>query len=216
MKKKVVAIVSVTIVALLAFAAVAQAHDVFVSAGSIYAKKMQAEPSVSEENGIMSASANSIQIPRAYYEYTVEELRLSGHSLEQSQELATSILLEKYSLYQAAVDAGCVPADDEVERIILDTRTEIETANNRTDFYEYLEGTGMTVDEYWESQFENIKMYAAIASYQEQYQDRFLKNAALTSNGSDKNGESVEALWEAAWNEHVSNIIANRHIVFTP
>ena len=59
-------------------------------------------------------------------------------------------------------------------------------------------------------------MSAAIASYQEQCRDRFLKDEALTLNDSDKNNESVETLWETVWNEHVSNIIANKHIVFVP
>lgn len=194
------------------FAATSGVQNIFSEAGRIQAEKLQGAQPNTNETVAMFATADMFHIPYAYYACTVEELQLSGHSLQEAEELATAILVEKFSLYQAAVEAQCIPSDAEVDAIIADTRAGIEVAENRTDFYDYLEGTGLSEEEYWESQFENVKIYAAIALYQEQcYADFLTNNPVVTA--SESSGVSA---WESYWTDTVSDIIESQNIVFAP
>ncbi len=197
---------ALVLISAVCFAFAMQIDSIFTSAGRLQEKKLQGAQPSTEQSVAMFAVGEHGNIPQSYYDCTVEELQLSGHSLEDAKELASSILIEKFSLYQAAIEADCVPSDEDVSRIIADTRAGIATAENRSAFYLFLDGTGMTEDEYWDSQFENVKIYEAIANYKAYCHEHYLMTTS---------DEGSNATWSATSGEIVTTAIANEHITFS-
>jgi len=197
---------ALVLISAVCFASAMQIDRIFTSAGGLQAKKLQGSQPSTEPSAAMFAVGEHFKIPQSDYDRTVEELQRSGHSLEDAKELASGILIEKFSLYQAAIEADCVPSDEDVTRMIADTRAGIAAAENRSDFYLFLDGIGMTEDEYWDSQFENVKIYKAIANYKAYCQEHYLMNASDEGSNAD---------WSATWDEIVATAIANEHITFS-
>lgn len=186
--------------------------SVLRNAGLVARAKLDgAQPSDSNTNVPTSIVADSFCIPEDYYLNTVEELLVTGHSNSEAEELARQILIEKFALYNTAVSVGAIASDDDVSTVIDATKNGIENASNKADFYAYIDGMGLTSDEYWESQFENVKMYESIALYKEDYLEKYLADQQKT----DITNAQQFADLDSVWNNHVSDILAAENIVYT-
>ena len=186
--------------------------DIFVRAGQIAKEKLnQNIQQVSLDSQKVYATGNDFTISREYFDLTVEEFLLSGVSPEEAKILAEKTLFEKYSLFFAAQKAHCVVDDSQVYAVIEDTKNGIGQATNKSDFYNYLDGMGLTEDEYWKSQFENIKMYESITAYQETCYQSFVTDQAATLESCDS--DSVVVTWENYWANIIEEALKEQNIV---
>lgn len=153
-------------------------------------------------------TANNFKISIEDFNYTVKELQLAGMEAEKAEEQAAKLLIEKYAVYNAAVAANCIAGDEAVRAVIEDTKAGIERASNKADFYDFLSGVGMTADEYWESQFNNVKIYESIDLYKEQCYQSFLQKASEADSRSDV----AEDKWDQYWDNIVAELISSENV----
>ena len=113
---------------------------------------------------------------------------------------AEKALVEKYAMYYKAVANGITP-DEETVRVELERNREISAAaSNYEEFQSFLDHIGMTHDEYWDSQYENLLEYDVIARYKEQLKSEFI--------GSGKN----EADWDAYYKQIVAASVKQERV----
>lgn len=179
----------------------------FYQAGVRAGEKLRDGPSgATGPEADIYAAGRDFSIPRTYYDGTVGELMAGGRDRETAEELARQILFYKFSLYSAAEQAGCTVSDSHVEQVIAGTRAGIQQAANKSDFDSYLEGMGMSEEAYWDSQFENIKIYESISAYRDHMFQAFAAEAEGGRTGAD------EAAWEAEWERIVREAIDGQEI----
>ena len=188
------------------FSSVAANQNIFKEAGMIEKAKLNQIVFLSEalpENSY-KILADSFQITDAYFDATVDELMLSGYSKYDAIETAEKILLEKFALYNAAKNAGCIVADKDVLSVIQSTKDGLNQAVNKQDYYDYLEGIGLSEEDYWKSQFENVKIYESIALYRQSILTEYIESRAESDFDEDA--------WNSYWNTLVSDAISSEHV----
>lgn len=94
------------------------------------------------------------------------EIELYGYSKNESKYKAESFLENKKQEYNEAVSKGFLVNDETVYAAIDNLRSQIKTVQNYSDYLSFIKGTGMTEDEYWNSQFETYKQNETIKNYQ--------------------------------------------------
>ena len=176
---------------------------VFYQAGIYAGEKLRgSQPGTADSTVAMYATANDFNIPKDYYDATVQELIVSGNDQDTAENLAQQILFYKFSLYSEAEKAGCIVSDDHVEQVIADTRAGIRNAINKSDYYNYLDGMGISEEAYFESQFENIKMYESISAYKE------LMFQAFVGTSLNEESNVQNAVYEKSWEEELESIVS--------
>ena len=116
----------------------------------------------------------------------------AGVSEEEACAHAEKALIEKYVMYYKASAEGIVPDEAAVHNEVELNREISATASNYEEFQSFLDHIGMTHDEYWDSQYENLLEYDAIARYKEKLKAEFI--------GSGKN--------EADWDVYYKQVVA--------
>lgn len=183
--------------------------ELFIRSGQIAKEKLNSnavQTSISPDDSGTYAVGKDFTISNDYFDLTVEELKLTGLDEDEAQKQAEKTLFEKFSLYSAAEKANCVVSDESVSQTIQNTRDGIEQASNKSDFYNFLYGTGLTEAEYWDSQFENVKMYESIAAYQDLCHQDYV--SSQTNAQSDLQAND----WNAVWEDIVSSAISEQNI----
>lgn len=124
----------------------------------------------------------------------------AGSDEAEAYANAEKALVEKYAMYYKAVANGITP-DEETVRVELERNREISAAaSNYEEFQSFLDHIGMTHDEYWDSQYENLLEYDVIARYKEQLKSEFI--------GSGKN----EADWDAYYKQIVAVAVKQERV----
>lgn len=116
----------------------------------------------------------------------------AGVSEEEACAHAEKALIEKYVMYYKASAEGIVPDEAAVHNEVELNRELSKTASNYEEFQSFLDHIGMNHDEYWDSQYENLLEYDAIARYKEKLKAEFI--------GSGKN--------EADWDVYYKQVVA--------
>ena len=183
----------------------------FVQAGKLAKDKLEegAQTASLDQNKAYAIIGDDFAISADYFQLTAAEFVLSGCTEQEAQELARETLLEKYCLYAAAKKENCVASDEQVDQVIQETREGLLRASNKADFYDYLQGMGIEESEYWESQFENVKIYESIGLYKEMCFEKYMSQEDLRD--TDRVGEEQD-LWEAYWENIVDSAIKAQHI----
>ena len=118
---------------------------------------------------------------------------------ETAKSVATDILVEKYSLYYQAQLAGVVVADEHISSVIEENiRTFSEVHSD--DYDAFLDGIGMTNEEYWHSRADALKITESIEAWQDMQYRAFVEANAETLSPEEL---AVE------WTEYYSNLKAN-------
>jgi hypothetical protein len=109
-------------------------------------------------------------------------------------------LSKQETLYNAAKNTGFLLSDDDVKDETKKLRQETEKAVNYSDFEVYLSGRGITADEYWAGEFDNIKRDCTIQDYLSSIQSAYAKENNIENwTGKDLN----------AWNDYKEKFISN-------
>ncbi len=140
----------------------------------------QAEPSEAD----VVVKANNFVITNTELSITGSELELSGYNPEKAKDKAVKIVIEKKALYHAATVAGYTVSDEYVQKQIDENRKAVESSYNRDDYETFLQGLGMTSEEYWDSQFETLKIYGTISNHKEALKNEYL-DAGEPADGWD-------------------------------
>ena len=116
------------------------------------------------------------------------------------EELAVDFLLRREAIYLSAVSQGFNVSDDEVKKILELEREHYESriSVNPDDFFTYLEGIGITIDQYFEWQFEIKRQELIRAEYINHEQAAFMKTNGFESWTEDN---------EESWQNHLQRII---------
>lgn len=91
--------------------------------------------------------------------------RYASGGVENGEELAKQYILRREALYYAGLEAGFSASEEEVQEKIHLSLEMSQDAKGREYFDAYLEATGLTEQEYWESQAEQIQKEIVIGKY---------------------------------------------------
>ena len=119
-------------------------------------------------------------------------------------------MLRREALFNLAKNNGCEVSHqfvlDEIQRTKdLLNGEEVAGAENFTSF---LEGTGMTFDQYWDSQYDVIKKDCSIDQYFATFIDDFMEE-----NGFDGWTQEAQAQWQRYTAQIADAYIESDHVV---
>lgn len=141
--------------------------------------------------------ADSFTISKEELSITIREELLKGLSEEEAIASAEKILLEKYLIYHLALKNG-LKEDPEAAKELLEYNKQIsKTASNYEDFQSFLNGIGMSHDDYWDSQLDNFIIYDVIGRYK----------CMLKENLMCQVGELSESEWTSYFLPYWENMV---------
>lgn len=125
-----------------------------------------------------------------------------------AETVAKDLLIQRYSLYYQAEQEGCVVSDEYIDDLIEQEIAMFAEAPNNADYEDFLNGLGMTNEEYWYSCRDMLKMTESIGNWKQKKYDEFIsENRFDTSTPED-----LDTLWAEHLNELTENIIAQENI----
>lgn len=177
----------------------------------VYYQIGQLEKSRAEEDSEAYLRGKDFTIGKKEFERTRDTYILSGNSETRAEEMAEELLLEKHAAYLLAVENGFEKSDEEIQKMVEEQRELYENADNFSNgesYEEFLKGTGMTNEEYWDSQFETLKVYETIGAWKTTVKDGFRKEHP------DLYGEKLDAVWEKYYGDLIQAKIAQQNIEY--
>ena len=167
---------------------------------------MNPKTNATEDETGLAMRANDFSISNQQFQQTVDGFVLAGYSQEEAVQRTKTLLSEKYAMYQEALQHGFEGRLDHVLEQMEQTKAGIESASNRGDYEGFLEGIGMTSDEYWESQIDNMMVYDAIHCYQESLKEAY--------EIPDVTPEEAQQQWEDYYQACVDQAVEKQEIEF--
>mgnify|MGYP000338768135 CR=1 FL=1 len=130
-----------------------------------------------ERNRIERQKGNRIEIMKGKkiviykddYDALISELLINGVDEKQAEVDAEKSLLREEALYIIARDSGVEVSDEEVLKVIEINKEQALKASNYNDFETFLKAADLTVEEYWDNQFDRLKKKQTVAKYKEEY-----------------------------------------------
>lgn len=164
MKKKSICIVSglcllIVLGASFSFPSLAtkdEVHELIRKSGEI-------EKIASTKQAVLLMKGKTISVDSNEVFLLAEKYKLSG--IEDASEKALRFLLERKALYRAAVEAGYSTTRAEAQEIVNHMKESFHEAKNFNDFLEYLDGAGMTEEEYWVKQVDIVAKENTMAEF---------------------------------------------------
>lgn len=143
--------------------------------------------------------------------HVIDVQLLGGMDSAKAEESAKKLLVEKFSLYYQAQEAGLVVPDEYLDELIeTDIIRGEKSLPNSPEYASFLEGLGMTNEEYWRSQKDELRVSESIGAWQKLKYNEFLEE-----NGYDTNPpNNLDALWEAYYNELKEKIIEQEDVQY--
>lgn len=109
-------------------------------------------------------------------------------------------------MYYQAEQAGVVVSDGYVDEVIRNN-IQIFSQASSDDYIEFLEGIGMTNEEYWYSRADELKITESIAAWKELKYKEYMEQV-------DTSAEDIEKQWETYYNQLEADLIAEEHVQF--
>lgn len=153
----------------------------------------------------LAMQAKDFSISNQKFQQVVDNFVLSGYRQEDAVQQTKVLLAEKYAMYHEALQHGFKGRLECVLDSIEQTKAGIEEASNRGDYEAFLEGIGMTSEEYWESQIDDMMMYDAIHCYQESLQEAFESTNPFTEATPEESQQQWEEYYQACVDQAVEN-----------
>lgn len=170
------------------------------------------------------AKGNNIVIKKSDLDYYVQRAMLLGETdIEKATEYELNYLVRRAVLFNQAVNKGYNASDSEVNSYINE---QIETSKLIDDdtYSDYLKKLGMTPKEYWNSQFDSLKIDLSISDYLASEKEKIAKknnlhisneNNVVVIAESDEDYEKLENLWNDYYENLVQNLIDKENIVYS-
>lgn len=169
------------------------------------------EKTASGDTGTPAIVGEHFTISFDYLSKTVQVQSWIDSDPDVAESHAKKILVEKYSLYYQAQEADVVVSNEYLDRLIDENIATFEEAmSSNPQYTSFLDGIGMTNEEYWYSCKDNLRMTESIAAWKDYIYDEFIKE-----NGYDVDPpNNLGMLWNAYYDDLVENIIAQENIQY--
>lgn len=155
--------------------------------GKLYAESLQT-PSQAQGADEPAITGKDFTVTRHVFQNMVEQNQHTGMEPQQAEQYALMQYIVRRSVYFQAVSEGFQASDAAVQQDIDYTKEAAKSADNAEDYYEFIAGTGMTEDEYWDSMFETRRMLITLENFAEAKRTAFL---------ADGHTQEDAAAWEA-------------------
>lgn len=123
-----------------------------------------------------------------------------------SKENALNYLVRRETLYQAAVDKGYSVTDKEAQDYVdkqIEAFSPSSNAVNYGDFEAFLKGTGMTLEEYWQSQYDTLRKELVTSKYLEKLRTDFLMKTK---------SKDPQAAWQEEYDKMTKKLIDKQKV----
>lgn len=155
--------------------------------GKLYAESLQT-PSSAQGADEPAITGKDFTVTRHGAQNMAAQNQHAGMEPQEAEQYALMQYIVRRSVYFQAVSEGFLASDEAVQQDIDYTKEASKSADNAEDYYEFIKGTGMTEDEYWDSMFDTRKMLITLENYAE------AKRAAFLADGHTQDDE---AAWQA-------------------
>lgn len=146
-----------------------------------------------------------------YLKKTIQVQSFIDSDPEVAESNAKKILVKKYSLYYQAQEAGVVVSDEYLDDLITKNIAMFEDAiDNSPQYVSFLDGMGMTNEEYWHSCKDNLRITESIAVWEDHIYDEFLKENSYDTDPPNDLGTR----WDKYYENLVGEIIAQENIQY--
>ncbi len=161
--------------------------------------RLEQDKIASKASGTIAAQGKTIQVEKDELELIAGRRQLTNDP--DATENALKHLLRREALYNLALQAGVQVSDDEVYDLIDLQKEDFSKLTDNTEFADaFLEGLGMTWDEYWDTQYDLLR--------KEIFIDKYLRQVAL-----EKTGSSEMSRWDTKqrqeWSAMVDKLAQN-------
>ncbi len=170
------------------------------------------------------AKGNNIVIKKSDLDYYVQRAMLLGETdIEKATEYELNYLVRRAVLYNQAVNKGYKVNNSDVNSYI-DEQIETSKLVDDDTYSDYLKKLGMTPKEYWNSQFDSLKIDLSISDYLASEKEKIAKknnlhisneNNVVVIAESDGDYEKLENLWNDYYENLVQNLIDKENIVYS-
>lgn len=147
---------------------VVQAVEIMKKWGQAERKIMNQKMSGNE----IYAKGKTIRINRKEVEIITARYALEGN--ENGEEAAYKYLVRREALHQIAVKNGYTVSQQEAQEYVNGIKEDFESMSD-TIFSAYLEGMGMSVSDYWDSQYEILKNELLTDKYLKVEKEKYAK-----------------------------------------
>lgn len=127
---------------------------------------------------------------------------------DNAAEIAQNILIEKYALYYQAQEAGVLVPDEYLDELIDEQIQIFEGVSDNKEYEAYLDGIGMSNEEYWLSRKDELRITESIAAWKQLKRDEFIDE----HNYHENPPENLNELWETHYEELVADIIEQEDV----
>lgn len=176
------------------------AHSLFFKWG-----KLEKQEAISYSDSL-AFQGDTIAVSKQELDLLTRRQELQGD--DNSADSAKEYLLKREAMYQLALQNGCTVTDQEVADYIDSIKTSFQKAENYDDFQAFLDGADMTMDEYWDSQYEVLKKELVVNQYVQPLQQALWENADVEAGT-----EEAQRLWQEEYDRMAENYIANDHVM---
>jgi hypothetical protein len=115
-----------------------------------------------------NSHSNYEDIKKINKKYFIEECKLNPELFDDIEKYVDDTLELREEQINLALAKGIEVSPDSVNELINKLRSEIMKADNNSSFLAFIKGTGMTDDEYWATQYNEIHDNLLISAYKNQ------------------------------------------------
>ena len=153
----------------------------------------------------IAISAKHFAIPEATIEKCTKEIEHNGTT--NAREAIINSLSERYSVYCKALLEGYTVTDEEIKAEI-EKNIMVFAETESDDYAAFLAGIDMTNEQYWNSEYDNLKVWLITDKYYNACKKDFLS--------LDETDGMVQAYelqsWDSYWEELKAQIVADENI----
>ncbi len=168
------------IVSVLATAALAtglvhsRASSRYSDLGALYGESLKIKESKQRHDDAWIRGKH-FSVSKEEFENMVEQNEITGMDRADAEEMAYCQFVVSRAVYGQAIDDGFLIDKDAVKAQIDLERDAIMASESKDSFLAYLEGAGLTEDEYWSSMYDTYLRTMTVARYTEAIREAFLE-----------------------------------------
>lgn len=147
---------------------------------------------------------NNIEIYQEDIDKTVQKMMLAYDDESEAETEAIGIIALRSIFYDKAKKENLLGSEDDFLRWLQDYKESIEGASNYEDFETYILGTGMTVDEYWETLETDPDV--RVEYYSNKYAEH-LQSEFASSEGISMNDPSFYERWSEYYLQYQNDVL---------
>lgn len=204
-RKLLCALVGIVCIVLLGGTVLAVYHQ--DSPAFLWGQILREHQDAADQEGTPAIIGEHFTVSKDEYDRVLEAQRLIDP--DTAEEIAQELLVERYSLFHQAEEAGTVVSEADLDEMIEKNIASFgDMMSTNEDYTAFLEGLGMTNEEYWNSCRDQMRMTESIEVWRNRMYEEYRRE-----NGYDYDPpDNLDTMWNAYYEELVSEIIQQEHI----